>query len=192
MVRVVGIDHISIRVSDFEKSKAFYDKLLKFLGFKVLGDYGDQIGWTNGKTRYWIGKADSEALEHGYRIGDIGLHHYAFELRNRKDVDDLQDFLKKEGVTIFDPADEYYDDYYAVFFLDPDGIKLEGMKWGEAHEKAAKARKRSSSAKRGSAKKRSTAKKKASATAKKKTPSRKSAKAKKSPKPKKAAKNRRK
>ena len=29
------------------------------------------------------------------------------------------------------PADEYYDDYYAVFFLDPDGIKLEGMKYGE-------------------------------------------------------------
>ena len=142
MVRVVGIDHISIRVSDYEKSKAFYDKLLKFLGFKVLGDYGDQIGWTNGKTRYWIGKADSEAVERGYRIGDVGLHHYAFELRNRKDVDDLQSFLKEEGVTIVDPANEYYDDYYAVFFLDPDGLKLEGMKWGEAHEKAAQARKR--------------------------------------------------
>jgi hypothetical protein len=32
-----------------------------------------------------------------------------------------------------DPADEYYDDYYAVFFLDPDGLKLEGMKYGEKH-----------------------------------------------------------
>jgi catechol 2,3-dioxygenase-like lactoylglutathione lyase family enzyme len=185
MVRVVGIDHISIRVSDYEKSKAFYGKLLTFLGFKVLGDYGDQIGWTNGKTRYWIGRADSEAVERGYRIGDIGLHHYAFELRSRKDVDDLQGFLKEEGVTIFDQAHEYYDDYYAVFFLDPDGIKLEGMKWGEAHAKAAqaRARKRSSSAKRGSA-----AKKKASAAAKKKAPSGKSAKAKKSPRSKKAAK----
>ncbi len=180
MVRVVGIDHISIRVSDYEKSKAFYDKLLKFLGFKVLGDYGDQIGWTNGKTRYWIGKADSEAVERGYRIGDVGFHHYAFELRNRKDVDDLQSFLKEEGVTIVDPANEYYDDYYAVFFLDPDGLKLEGMKWGEEHEKAAQARKRAA------------AKKKAAAAAKKKVPPRKSAKPKAAAKPKKAVKTRRK
>jgi catechol 2,3-dioxygenase-like lactoylglutathione lyase family enzyme len=180
MVRVVGIDHISIRVSDYEKSKAFYGKLLTFLGFKVLGDYGDQIGWTNGKTRYWIGRADSEAVERGYRIGDIGLHHYAFELRSRKDVDDLQSFLKEEGVTIVDPANEYYDDYYAVFFLDPDGLKLEGMKWGEAHAKAAMARKRSA------------AKKKASAAAKKKPVSRKSAKPKSAKKSKKPATNRRK
>jgi hypothetical protein len=39
--------------------------------------------------------------------------------------------LKRLGAKIVDPADEYYDDYYAVFFLDPDGLKLEGMKWGE-------------------------------------------------------------
>ncbi|MEZ5828000.1 MAG: VOC family protein [Hyphomicrobiales bacterium] len=142
MVRVVGIDHISIRVSDFDKSKAFYGKLLPFLGFKVLDEYPDAIGWTNGKTRYWIGSADAEGKARGYRIGDIGLHHYAFELRSRKDVDDLEAFLKKEGVTIVDPAAEYYDDYYAVFFLDPDGLKLEGMKWGEQHAKAAKARAR--------------------------------------------------
>lgn len=132
MVRVVGIDHISIRVSDFEKSKAFYGKLLPFLGFKVLDEYSEAIGWTNGKTRYWIGQADAKGRKVKPRIGDVGLHHYAFELRSRKDVDALQAFLRDElGATIVDPADEYYDDYYAVFFLDPDGLKLEGMKWGE-------------------------------------------------------------
>jgi catechol 2,3-dioxygenase-like lactoylglutathione lyase family enzyme len=140
MVRVVGIDHIVIRVSDFEKSKAFYGKLLPFLGFKILDEYPDAIGWTNGKTRYWIGQADAEGRNHKHRIGDVGFHHYAFELRSRKDVDDLQAFLKKEGVAIVDPADEYYDDYYAVFFLDPDGLKLEGMKWGEEHATAARKR----------------------------------------------------
>jgi catechol 2,3-dioxygenase-like lactoylglutathione lyase family enzyme len=140
MVRVVGIDHLVIRVSDFEKSKAFYGKLFPFLGFKILDEYADAIGWTNGKTRFWIGPADEGGKKHKYRIGDIGFHHYAFELRSRKDVDDLQAFLKKEGVTIVDPADEYYDDYYAVFFLDPDGLKLEGMKWGEEHAKAARKR----------------------------------------------------
>ena len=34
----------------------------------------------------------------------------------------------------------FYDDYYAVFFLDPDGMKLEGMRYGERHERAARAR----------------------------------------------------
>jgi catechol 2,3-dioxygenase-like lactoylglutathione lyase family enzyme len=142
MVHVVGIDHISVRVGDFERSKVFYDKLFEFLGFKVLNEYADSKGWTNGQTRYWIGQADAEGKAHRYRIGDIGLHHYAFELRSRADVDALQAFVKELGATIVDPADEYYDDYYAVFFLDPDGIKLEGMKYGEEHAKTARARAR--------------------------------------------------
>jgi catechol 2,3-dioxygenase-like lactoylglutathione lyase family enzyme len=126
--KVVGIDHISIRVKDYEKSKAFYHRLFDFLGFEISDEYPSTIGWTNGKTRYWIAPAEGRK---SYRIGDVGLHHYAFELRNRKDVDALQAFLEKEGVKIVDPAGEYYEDYYAVFFLDPDGIKLEGMKYGE-------------------------------------------------------------
>jgi catechol 2,3-dioxygenase-like lactoylglutathione lyase family enzyme len=126
--KVVGIDHISIRVSDYKKSKAFYGRLFEFLGFEISDEYPNTIGWTNGKTRYWIAPAEGRKK---HRIGDVGLHHYAFELRNRKDVDALQAFLKDQRVRIVDPADEYYDDYYAVFFLDPDGIKLEGMKYGE-------------------------------------------------------------
>jgi catechol 2,3-dioxygenase-like lactoylglutathione lyase family enzyme len=126
--KVVGIDHISIRVKDYEKSKAFYSRLFDFLGFEISDEYPSTIGWTNGKTRYWIAPAEGRK---SHRIGDVGFHHYAFELRNRKDVDALQAFLEKEGVKIVDPADEYYDDYYAVFFLDPDGLKLEGMKYGE-------------------------------------------------------------
>ena len=139
MARVVGIDHISIRVSDFEKSKAFYSGLFAFLGFKVMDESGgDAIGWSNGKTRYWIGQADAQGRKHKHRIGEVGLHHYAFQLRNRKDVDDLETYLKKHGVTIVDPAAEYYQDYYAVYFLDPDGLKLEGMKYGEKHARAEK------------------------------------------------------
>ena len=45
-----------------------------------------------------------------------------------------------DGVRRF-AAGEYYEDYYAVFFLDPDGIKLEGMKYGEQTAKKKKARK---------------------------------------------------
>ena len=135
--RVVGIDHISIRVRDYQKSKAFYSKLFGFLGFEISDEYPGTIGWTNGKTRYWIAGAEGRK-EH--KIGDVGFHHYAFELRNRRDVDALQAWLEKEGVKIVDPADDYYEDYYAVFFLDPDGLKLEGMKYGELTEKKKKAK----------------------------------------------------
>ena len=135
--RVVGIDHISIRVSDYQKSKAFYSKLFGFLGFEISDEYPGTIGWTTGKTRYWIAEAEGRR-EH--KIGYVGFHHYAFELRNRRDVDELQAWLEKEGVKIVDPADDYYEDYYAVFFLDPDGLKLEGMKYGELTEKKKKAK----------------------------------------------------
>jgi catechol 2,3-dioxygenase-like lactoylglutathione lyase family enzyme len=133
--RVVGIDHLVVRVSDYEKSKRFYGRLFRFLGFEVSEEYDDAIGWTNGKTRFWIGPADARGRGHKHRIGDVGFHHYAFELRSRRDVDELEGFLKQAGATIVDPAAEYYEDYYAVFFLDPDGLKLEGMKYGEEHAK---------------------------------------------------------
>jgi catechol 2,3-dioxygenase-like lactoylglutathione lyase family enzyme len=151
MVRVVGIDHLVIRVSDYEKSKAFYGRLFDFLGFEISDEYEDAIGWTNGDTRFWIGPADKEGRKHKYHIGDVGFHHYAFQLRSRKDVDALEAFLRETDTVIVDPADEYYDDYYAVFFLDPDGLKLEGMKYGE--RKAQAARKRAAKARKHRAKK---------------------------------------
>ena len=142
MPRVLGVDHLVIRVSDFERSKAFYGKLLGFLGFKPMEHYEDAAGWSNGKTRFWIGEADAEGRKHKYRIGDIGFHHYAFALRSRAEVDALGAFVKELGAKIVDPAAEYYDDYYAVFFLDPDGLKLEGMKYGELKRKRAAKRKK--------------------------------------------------
>lgn len=128
MIKVVGIDHLAISVSDYKASKRFYGRLLKFLGFKILEEHDDAIGWTNGKTRLWISSAETKRK---YREGDTGFQHYAFELRSRKDVDALQSFLKKMGAKIVDPAGEYYENYYAVYFLDPDGLRFEGMKYGK-------------------------------------------------------------
>ena len=137
MVRVTGVDHLVIRVSDYDASKEFYNRLFTFLGFEISDEYQDAIGWTNGKTRFWIGPADAQGKKRKHRIGDVGFHHYAFQLRSRRDVDALESFLKELGATIVEPAAEYYDDYYAVFFLDPDGLKLEGMKYGERHRRTA-------------------------------------------------------
>ncbi len=130
MARVVGIDHLVLSVGDFARSKEFYGKLLGFLGFKLKYEYEDMTGWSNGKTLFWIAAADAQGKRHKYRKGDIGFHHYAFELSSRKDVDQLGVFLEQNEMTVLDPPGEYYgDSYYAVYFADPDGMKLEGMIW---------------------------------------------------------------
>ena len=142
MARVVGIDHLVLSVGDFAGSKTFYNKLLTFLGFKLKHEYADMAGWSNGKTLFWIAAADAEGRKHEYRKGDIGFHHYAFEMASRKDVDALGTFLEDNGVTIVDPPGEYYGrDYYAVYFTDPDGMNLEAMIWAPPEQRSAKKRK---------------------------------------------------
>jgi catechol 2,3-dioxygenase-like lactoylglutathione lyase family enzyme len=130
MPRVVGIDHLVLSVGDFARSKEFYIKLLGFLGFTLKYDYEDMAGWSNGKTLFWIAAADAAGRKKKYRKGDIGFHHYAFELSSRTDVDELGEFLEANEMEVIDPPGEYYGrDYYAVYFTDPDGMKLEGMIW---------------------------------------------------------------
>ncbi len=130
MPSVVGIDHLVLSVGDIARSRDFYNRLLGFLGFRRKYDYADMTGWSNGKTLFWIATADAQGRKRKYRKGDIGFHHYAFELASRDDVDALGAFLQENGVTVLDPPGEYYGrNYYAVYFADPDGMKLEGMIW---------------------------------------------------------------
>jgi len=72
-----------------------------FLGFERKYDYEDMTGWSNGKTLFWIAAADAQGRKHSYRKGDIGFHHYAFELASRDDVDALggreQDATRGDG-----------------------------------------------------------------------------------------------
>jgi catechol 2,3-dioxygenase-like lactoylglutathione lyase family enzyme len=143
MARVVGIDHLVLSVGDFARSKEFYAKLLGFLGFKLKHEYADMAGWSNGKTLFWIAAADAQGRKRKYRKGDIGFHHYAFELSSRKDVDALGAFLAEHGMTVVDPPGEYYNrSYYAVYFTDPDGMKLEGMVYKPPAKKRRAAKKK--------------------------------------------------
>ena len=57
-----------------------------------------------------------------------GLHHLALRASSRADVDALHAKLNAFGATILDPPQDYPDygdGYYAVFFADDDGMKLE-------------------------------------------------------------------
>ena len=100
------------------------------MGFELEWDLGDVLGWNNGVTMFWIGQADSQGRRHKHRAGDVGYHHYAFELAERTQVDELHAFLQTQKVEIVDPPaayPSYGEGYYAVFFLDPDGLRLEAM-----------------------------------------------------------------
>ena len=131
MPHVTGVDHLVLSVSDFARSKAFYAPLMAFLGFEIMDEMQGAMGWRNGVTRLWIYQADEQGQAVPYRKGNPGFHHYAWSLSSRAEVDELQQWLDGQGATVIDPAGEYYEDYYAVFFLDPDGMKLEGMYYGK-------------------------------------------------------------
>ena len=128
MPKVVAIDHLVLSVRDFKKSKAFYAKLLRFLGFKVFLRGKNYIGWSNKKTRVIISPVLSKYKKLKHMKGMVGFHHYSFEMSSRKDVDAVYKFLVKHKMKVLDPAAEYYGGpFYAVFFADPDGLKLEAM-----------------------------------------------------------------
>jgi catechol 2,3-dioxygenase-like lactoylglutathione lyase family enzyme len=137
---IVGIEHIVLHVSDLGRSAAFYETVLGFLGFHREWEFGRVVGWDNGETMVWIREADARGRKRKFRLGDIGLHHYAFELARREHVDDLHALLKKHKVTVVDvPAEypSYGEGYYAVYFLDPDGIKLEAVHFAEKQKRRA-------------------------------------------------------
>ncbi len=141
MVQVIGIDHLVIRVSDLDRSKRFYDAVLGFMGFELEWDLGDVVGWNNGVTMFWIGQADEQGKRRKHRAGDVGYHHYAFEVAERAQVDELYDFLLAQKVEIVDPPAAYAsygEGYYAVFFLDPDGMRLEAMFFLEKQKRRAR------------------------------------------------------
>jgi len=144
MPRVVGIDHLVLSVSDLARSKDYYARVLGFLGFRLKHDGGGFAGWSNGRTLFWIAQADSAGRKHKHRKGDIGFHHYAFELVSRKAVDALGAFLEENGLPVADPPGSYNGDaqYYAVFFHDPDGMRLEAMHYGRAEARRKKAKRK--------------------------------------------------
>jgi len=138
MPKIVGIEHIVLHVGDLERSRKFYDTVLGFLGFKLEWEFDRVLGWDNGETMVWIRETDAQGKKRKFRLGDIGFHHYAFELAERQHVDDLYALLKKHRVKVVDaPAEypSYGDGYYAVFFLDPDGMKFEGVYFAEKQKR---------------------------------------------------------
>jgi catechol 2,3-dioxygenase-like lactoylglutathione lyase family enzyme len=144
MPKIIGIEHIVLHVGDLEKSRRFYQAVLGFLDFKLEWEFDRVLGWDNGETMVWIREALPAARKRKFRLGDIGFHHYAFELARREDVDALYELLKQQKIKVVDPPADYPsygEGYYAVYFLDPDGMKFEGVYFEEKQKRRARRRK---------------------------------------------------
>ena len=128
-----GVHHLDLNVSDLARSAPFYDRVLGHMGFTRIADpaSGEEgFDWMApreaGRLSIGIVRAKDSSKAHDRYAP--GLHHLALHATNRHDVDRLYSLLLKIDAEILDPPAEYPQygpGYYAVFFLDPDGLKLE-------------------------------------------------------------------
>jgi len=117
------IDHFGIISADYEKSKAFYDKVLGVLGYSPQMDVGSAIGYgRDGKPDFWLEDAT------GRQAGDP--IHFAFQAA---DVDAVKAFydaaLELGAESLHAPRlwPEYHPGYFGAFVRDPDGNNVEAV-----------------------------------------------------------------
>ena len=131
----VGVHHVDLVVSSIERSLPFYRELLGPLGWtglsEVRGERGETIWYLSveGPGVAALGLREKQSDEHAlpYDRYAVGVHHVCFDVPSREAVDERARWLREAGVEI-DGGPREYDytpGYYAVFFFDPDGIKLE-------------------------------------------------------------------
>ena len=127
-VEVIGIDHVYLAVRDLARSTHFYDFVMGVLGYRrvegaIGGDphvhyYNRQFGFSLRPARTGTPGHDPYAP---------GLHHFCFRVLDERAVDQAAAELRAAGIAVTEARlyPEYAPDYYAVFFDDPDGIRLE-------------------------------------------------------------------
>jgi catechol 2,3-dioxygenase-like lactoylglutathione lyase family enzyme len=129
-VRSTGVHHVDLVVSSIERSLPFYTDLLGPLGFhrvsEVEGERGETI-WYLGGPGSAIGLREAKSESDEYDRYRVGLHHVAFEADSRARVDERAEWVQAHGGELESEPQEYayLPGYYAVFFYDPDGLKLE-------------------------------------------------------------------
>lgn len=124
---IVGLDHLYLTVSDFARAERFYDEVMALLGFRK----GDKAIGGDPHAHYF-----NPALQISIRPARVasrhdpyapGLHHVCLQAAGRDDVDRAAEALRARGIEATEPRlyPEYNPHYYATFFEDPDGIRLE-------------------------------------------------------------------
>ena len=90
----------------------------------------DFEGWENGQFKIFLTKCFEPHTKFGFHRRRVGLNHFAFRAESKVDVDRFyKEFLLPRNVTVLynGPKEypEYSPEYYAVYFEDPDRLKLE-------------------------------------------------------------------
>jgi glyoxylase I family protein len=131
---LLGLGHVDLVCRDLGRSLAFYTAVLGPLGlvtepFLVAGERGEQIHYLRFPTPGSGSLGLRQALsEQEFELYGPGLHHVAFAVETREDVDAAHAAAVAAGAGILHaprrwPA--YHPDYYATFLLDPDRFRIE-------------------------------------------------------------------
>eukprot|EP01137_Pigoraptor_chileana_P011941 Opistho-2@63601 len=128
MTDIIGIDHIYITVSDLARSEAFYDRvLLQTLGFRknrfaLNGE--PHVQYYNRLFGYVLRPARRSNAHDSYAPG---LHHFCLRVDSIADVQAVATELRAAGIAASEASHypDYAADYWATFFEDPDGLRLE-------------------------------------------------------------------
>lgn len=119
--------HLTLAVSNLEKSKVFYKSLFGKLKFKQIRDGERSVAWTTREGfGIWIRQAKHAKPQ--YKYFAPGLQHLCVKAKTKKAVDEIYKLMSTKKTFVFDEPKaypEYTLKYYAVFFADPDGIKIE-------------------------------------------------------------------
>ena len=122
--------HVQLNVGDAARSLPFYRGLFDYFEYRVMLETPDLLGVTNGTTDVWLIEAPRERRAAAFHRKNVGVNHLAFGVGRREDVDLFTaEFMRPRRIApLYDsPREypEYREGYYAVFFEDPDRLKLE-------------------------------------------------------------------
>jgi glyoxylase I family protein len=130
---LVGLGHVDLVCRDLDRSLAFYRAVLGPLGLEepVLfpGERGEQIHYLRFPAAGSGSLGLRQALEEQeFELYAPGLHHVAFAVESRADVDAAHAAAVAAGAPLLHAPRvfaQYHAGYYATFFLDPDGFRIE-------------------------------------------------------------------
>ena len=122
------LHHIELYVSSLEKTKRFWGWLLIELGYEVYQDWEKGISWRLDNTYLVFVQVDEKYNDIPYHRCRVGLNHLAFHVDSKQHVNELTNLLKEKGIHILYKDKHPFaggSDHYAVYFEDPDRIKVE-------------------------------------------------------------------
>lgn len=125
------LEHVILNVSDPSKSFPFYKDLFGYFRYKTIVDDVDHVAFRkNGTPDFWFVATDSKYVSNGFHRKNTGINHFAFHVSSQQEIDEFADkFLKSRNIPPLYSSPklfpEYTPDYYAVFFEDPDRLKIE-------------------------------------------------------------------